>query len=213
MKINPQDYIGKAIFITATNTNVGKTFASEVFLKYFAKNGLKVGYFKPIETGVIDNSPLDGLKMFELVKKLNPNFLKLTINDIVPYQFTLPASPYVAKGNTFLDIDFLIEKKEYLQTFCDVLIIEGAGGKIIADTKWKILSEDKAYNGVLQDDMYQLYAYGTKYDNCEKIYLIYPFDELIIKNSYNYFKNKELKLDILFFDVYKKEFVDKNIEL
>ena len=87
------------------------------------------------------------------------------------------------------------------------------GGKIIADTKWKILSEDKAYNGVLQDDMYQLYAYGTKYDNCEKIYLIYPFDELIIKNSYNYFKNKELKLDILFFDVYKKEFVDKNIEL
>ena len=87
------------------------------------------------------------------------------------------------------------------------------GGKIIADTKWKILSEDKAYNGVLQDDMYQLYAYGTKYDNCEKIYLIYPFDELIIKNSYNYFKNKELKLDILFFDVYKKEFKGKNMEL
>ena len=87
------------------------------------------------------------------------------------------------------------------------------GGKIIADTKWKILSEDKAYNGVLQDDMYQLYAYGTKYNNCEKIYLIYPFDELIIKNSYNYFKNKELKLDILFFDVYKKEFKGKNIEL
>lgn len=87
------------------------------------------------------------------------------------------------------------------------------GGKIIADTKWKILSEDKAYNGVLQDDMYQLYAYCTKYDNCEKIYLIYPFDELIIKNSYNYFKNKELKLDILFFDVDKKEFKGKNIEL
>ncbi|MCT7508687.1 McrC family protein, partial [Aliarcobacter cryaerophilus] len=48
------------------------------------------------------------------------------------------------------------------------------GGKIIADTKWKILSEDKAYNGVLQDDMYQLYAYGTKYANCEKIYLVDP---------------------------------------
>ena len=63
------------------------------------------------------------------------------------------------------------------------------GGKIIADTKWKILSEDKAYNGVLQDDMYQLYAYGTKYANCEKIYLIYPFDELIIKNSYNLSNN------------------------
>ena len=86
------------------------------------------------------------------------------------------------------------------------------GGKIIADTKWKILSEEKSYNGVSQDDMYQLYAYGTKYENCEKMYLIYPFDELFIKNSYNYFKDKELKLDILFFDVDKKEFVGKNIE-
>ena len=86
------------------------------------------------------------------------------------------------------------------------------GGKIIADTKWKILSEEKSYNGVSQDDMYQLYAYGTKYENCEKMYLIYPFDELLIKNSYNYFKDKELKLDILFFDVDKKEFVEKNIE-
>lgn len=86
------------------------------------------------------------------------------------------------------------------------------GGKIIADTKWKILSEEKSYNGVSQDDMYQLYAYGTKYENCEKMYLIYPFDELFIKNSYNYFKDKELKLDILFFDVDKKEFVEKNIE-
>ena len=131
MKINPQNYIGKAIFITATNTNVGKTFASEVFLKYFAKNGLKVGYFKPIETGVIDNSPLDGLKMFELVKKLNKNFENLSLNDIVPYQFTLPASPYIAKGNSNIDIDFLKKQKEYLQTFCDILIIEGAGGLFV----------------------------------------------------------------------------------
>ncbi|MGJ0314230.1 McrC family protein [Aliarcobacter cryaerophilus] len=86
------------------------------------------------------------------------------------------------------------------------------GGKIIADTKWKILSQEKSYNGVSQADMYQLYAYGTKYENCEKMYLIYPFDELLIKNSYNYFKNKELKLDILFFDVDEKKFVGKNIE-
>ena len=61
--------------------------------------------------------------------------------------------------------------------------------------------------------MYQLYAYGIKYENCEKMYLIYPFDEKILENSYNYFKDKELKLDILFFDVDKKEFVGKNIEL
>ncbi|RBQ30814.1 dethiobiotin synthase [Arcobacter sp. FW59] len=121
----------KTIFITATNTDVGKTYACEKFLKYFAKQGYKVGYFKPIETGVINNQPIDGSKMFELTKELNPNFKNFSINDIVPYQFELPAAPYVAKKDTSIDIEFLKEKKEYLQNFCDILIIEGAGGLFV----------------------------------------------------------------------------------
>lgn len=131
MKINPEEYIGKSIFITATNTNVGKTYACEKFLNHFAKAGLRVGYFKPIETGVENNTPLDGSKMLNLVKKLNPDFKNISVNDCVLYQFLLPASPYVAKGNTYIDIEFLKEKKEYLKNFCDVLIIEGAGGLMV----------------------------------------------------------------------------------
>ena len=122
-------YVNKSLFITATNTDVGKTYASEKFLKYFAKAGLKVGYFKPFETGVVD-FPLDGNKMLELVKKLNPSF-NVTINDVVPYQFKLPAAPYVAKENTIIDIEFLKEKKIYLEQFCDLLIVEGAGGLMV----------------------------------------------------------------------------------
>ena len=122
-------YVNKSLFITATNTDVGKTYASEKFLKYFAKAGLKVGYFKPFETGVVD-FPLDGSKMLELVKKLNPSF-DVTINDVVPYQFKLPAAPYVAKENTIIDIEFLKEKKRYLEQFCDLLIVEGAGGLMV----------------------------------------------------------------------------------
>ena len=122
-------YIGKSIFITATNTDVGKTYASEKFLKFFASQGLKVGYFKPCETGVID-FPLDGNKMLNLVKELNPSF-NATINDVVPYQFKLPAAPYVAKKDLFIDIEFLKKKKQYLQSMCDVLVIEGAGGLMV----------------------------------------------------------------------------------
>ena len=91
MKKDINYYKNKSIFITATNTDVGKTYASEKFLRFFAKNGLKVGYFKPCETGVID-FPLDGTKMLNLTKELNPNF-KVSINDVVPYQFKLPAAP------------------------------------------------------------------------------------------------------------------------
>lgn len=119
----------KILFVSATNTDVGKTYACEKLLEHYAKKGFKVGYFKPFETGVVD-FPLDGTKMLNLVKTLNPSF-NVTINDVVPYQFKLPAAPYVAKENTIIDLEFLIEKKKYLEQFCDLLIIEGAGGLMV----------------------------------------------------------------------------------
>lgn len=119
----------KSIFITATNTDVGKTYACEKFLKYYSKKGFKVGYFKPIETGV-ENLPQDGLKMLKLTKKLNSSF-NANINDIVPYQFKLPAAPYVAKKNTEIDLNFLVKRKKELEKLCDILIIEGAGGLMV----------------------------------------------------------------------------------
>lgn len=119
----------KILFVSATNTDVGKTYACEKLLTHYAKKGFKVGYFKPFETGVID-FPLDGTKMLNLVKTLNPSF-DVTINDVVPYQFKLPAAPYVAKENTIIDLEFLKEKKKYLEQFCDLLIIEGAGGLMV----------------------------------------------------------------------------------
>ena len=119
----------KTLFITATNTDIGKTYACEKLLKYYAKQGIKVGYFKPLETGV-ENLPLDGNKMLNLVKMLNPDF-NVSINDVVPYQFVLPAAPYVAKGDTKIDIKKLLEKKKELENLCDILIIEGAGGLMV----------------------------------------------------------------------------------
>jgi dethiobiotin synthetase len=68
--------------------------------------------------------------MLNLTKQLNPSF-NVSINDVVPYQFKLPAAPYVAKENTIIDIEFLKEKKKYLEQFCDLLIIEGAGGLMV----------------------------------------------------------------------------------
>lgn len=90
----------------------------------------------------------------------------------------------------------------------DIVINNGA---IIADTKWKLLSKEKSHNGVSQADMYQLYAYGTKYEKCKSMFLIYPKDEDIKTTSYNYFKSSEkneLPLHTLFFDVQENKFVE-----
>ncbi|WP_310441620.1 McrC family protein [Sulfurimonas sp.] len=84
----------------------------------------------------------------------------------------------------------------------DIVINKDRDDLIIADTKWKILSEEKAYNGVAQADMYQLYAYGTKYEKCRQMYLIYPKDNDVTQSFYDYFQEKEnLTLQVLFFDV------------
>lgn len=119
----------EVFFVTATNTDVGKSYASEIFLEKFAKENKKVGYFKPIETGV-DTLPQDGLKLLQIVQNLNPLFTP-DLNEVVPYQFKLPAAPFVAKGDTKIDIQNLLQKAKNLLNYCDVLIVEGAGGLMV----------------------------------------------------------------------------------
>jgi len=117
-------------FVTATNTDIGKTYACEVLLKKFAQDKKKVGYLKPFETGVID-TPLDGTKLLNIAKSLNNNY-NLTIDDIVPFQFKLPASPFVASRNDdenkLIDLDLVFQAIDTALEKCDTLIIEGAGG-------------------------------------------------------------------------------------
>ena len=118
------------IFISANNTNQGKTYASLLLLESFAKKGFKVGVFKPIETGVKDY-PLDGKKLFEKAKKLNPKLQALTLDDIVPIQHSLPAAPFVSGS-----VDFEKIKNSYkkIKPLCDILLIEGAGGILVPIT-------------------------------------------------------------------------------
>lgn len=81
------------------------------------------------------------------------------------------------------------------------IIIETAKEIIVCDTKWKIVSKEPS-----QEDMYQLYAYGTKYKTCKKLYLIYPFIEEIATLKYNFKIEKLLELEIIYFDLYNNKF-------
>ncbi len=119
------------IFITATNTDVGKTYTTLKLLEALSAKGLKVGVMKPIETGVIDANPLDATLLFERAKELNPELKALKLKDIVPYQFELAASPFVAKGRKKIDTDVLMKAYEKIASFCDIVLIEGAGGLLV----------------------------------------------------------------------------------
>jgi len=118
----------KRIYVTATNTDIGKTYTTKLLLKHYASLGYKVGVIKPIETGVVDGYYPDGSELFELVKELNSAFNSLFVSDIVPFSYEFPSAPYIASKAKKLDLTILNAAVEKLEQRCDILIIEGAGG-------------------------------------------------------------------------------------
>ena len=86
-------------------------------------------------------------------------------------------------------------------------------GKFIADTKWKIIRQDineseKKYK-ISQADLYQLYAYGKKYE-CDKLYLIYPKIDGAKQESMKFRYEDEMWLEILYFDLENDKLIPPN---
>ena len=71
------------------------------------------------------------------------------------------------------------EPKAVFQMKPDIVITNKLQNSIyIMDTKWKVLSEEKANYGISQADMYQMYAYQKKYD-AKNVTLLYPKTEQV----------------------------------
>jgi len=124
----------QSLFITATGTNVGKTYATLQLIEAFTSKGLAVGVYKPIETGVSDTPP-DASILLKACRKVNKNFKDFIPKDITAYTFPLPAAPFCADTGQTIEIDKIIEKYHELSQLCDILLVEGAGGLMVPITK------------------------------------------------------------------------------
>ena len=124
----------QSLFITATGTNVGKTHTTLKLIEALASKGLKVGVYKPIETGVTHTAP-DATILLEACQKVNENFKALKPLDITAYTFPLPAAPFCADTEQVIDLKHIIDKHEELLKLCDILLVEGAGGLMVPITK------------------------------------------------------------------------------
>ncbi|MDD4856043.1 MAG: dethiobiotin synthase [Sulfuricurvum sp.] len=120
----------KRIFITATNTDIGKTYTTLQLLDAYTQMGYKVGVYKPIETGV-NGLPADGSLLLKHVSTLNPALKSLKIGDIVSLALPLPAAPYVANKGAKIDLQVFDKALEKIEKLCDIVIIEGAGGLMV----------------------------------------------------------------------------------
>ena len=116
----------KYIFITGTNTDVGKTFIGTKLIK-----GLNKTYhclaFKPIETGCVKKKgvliPKDSTKYYNMLNKV------IGLDELNPYRFIPPVSPYLAikKAKKKIFIKDYYEKLKVISKNAPVLV-EGAGG-------------------------------------------------------------------------------------
>ena len=123
-----------SLFITATGTNVGKTHTTLQLIEHLSSQGHKVGIYKPIETGVTTTAP-DASLLLEACKKVNENFKDFSVDDITAYTFPLPAAPFCADVDHVIDLKMIVEKHEILSKYCDILLVEGAGGLMVPITR------------------------------------------------------------------------------
>ena len=86
--------MNKKIFITGTNTEVGKTFITKNLIERVQLKGYSVSPYKPVETGCIKKSltliPRDSMIYFRAINK------KIALDQINPYRFLEPISPAAA---------------------------------------------------------------------------------------------------------------------
>lgn len=126
-----------SIFVTGTDTDIGKTFVSIGLCLALENKNKKVGYFKPFQSGAfLKNNKLEAPDLYELKKYSN-------IPSIYSYLLEGEVSPYLAAKLKGLEVDFNKVKNDFINfsSNLDYTIIEGAGGLYCPCAKGKLFSD------------------------------------------------------------------------
>ncbi len=115
-----------ALFITGTDTGVGKTFVACALAAALRERGRRVAVMKPAETGV-DRAPEDAHRLAAAAGDT------ASLDELCPYRLRAPLAPAVAarlEGVT-IDLDRLVALVQRRVATADVLLVEGAGGLLV----------------------------------------------------------------------------------
>lgn len=120
------------VFITGTDTGVGKTFIAGALARGLRADGIDVGVMKPIETGC--GSRLIPADAVYLKKKAG---VSDSLEAIVPYRFRYPLAPWPAsiKERKRINIKRILSAYKKLREKHSFMIVEGAGGLLVPITE------------------------------------------------------------------------------
>ncbi len=118
------------LFVTGTDTSVGKTYVCARLLEFLKTRGIQAGYQKWIATGVDAGLAEDlALCLGAASIAATPELVQLQ----TPYCFRFPASPHLAAEmeEKVVDPEVIIEKYSILAARYEWLIVEGVGGLMV----------------------------------------------------------------------------------
>ncbi|MEW6447312.1 MAG: dethiobiotin synthase [Bacillota bacterium] len=121
-----------SLFVTGTDTGVGKTVVSALIGLIYQAAGLTVGYLKPVETGAAkvgdELVPADA-KFVAAVLGLEDEPIEM----LCPYRYEQPVSPHLAALLSKRPVKSLNIREcfNYLDRRYDAVIVEGAGGLLV----------------------------------------------------------------------------------
>ncbi len=119
------------IFITGTDTGIGKTLVGCGIAAALTAQGKKVGVLKPAETGCQTQRgelyPDDAVRLAKFAKTTLP------LDTICPYRFPLPVAPSVAAKDAGIHIrpGRITDSYRLINNQHDTTIVEGAGGLLV----------------------------------------------------------------------------------
>lgn len=167
-----------ALFVTGTDTGVGKTFVAAALCREGVTRGWSVLGHKPIETGcrIVDGKrvPEDGIALAAAA-----GGWQTTDAAICQYRFERPLAPLAAATheNTTIDLGRVVETIARLASDRDLAIVEGAGGWRVPITEtddmsalasklsWPVLIVARAGLGTINHSLLTVEA--VEDDGCE----------------------------------------------
>lgn len=120
-----------SVFITSTNTEVGKTLVTSALVKNLQLKKINPIFMKPIASGCkqVKNNLMSEDIIF-LSKILNFNYDDLLLEKLNPVKYKLPLAPYsaISLGEKNFKIQPIKKSFNYLIKNFDFVIVEGIGG-------------------------------------------------------------------------------------
>ena len=118
--------MARGFFVTGTDTNVGKTWATVTLMQVLQHQGQRVVGMKPVAAGCEWRQ--GGWKNQDAIWLQQYASIALDYNQINPYAFEQPVSPHIACGKVDVNLTVIQQQFLKLQALSDCVLVEGAGG-------------------------------------------------------------------------------------